>query len=136
MPQPKTFMWETHVTPLDARRAHWAAKGPTGPVEWGAEIITDRPGELISWRSLEDSDVASAGSVQFRRAPGGRGTELKVELSYNPPAGRIGAAIAWLTGYDTQAEICEDLRNFKRLIETGSTPTTAGQPRGGCNAPG
>jgi uncharacterized membrane protein len=51
-------------------------------------------------------------------------------LSYNPPAGRIGSAIAWLTGRDPQSEIREDLRNFKRVMESGVVPTTEGQPRG------
>ncbi len=120
------------VTDTGNNRWHWVAKGPTGTVEWDAEIITDRPNELIGWRSLPGSTVATAGSVHFQPAPGNRGTEVKVVLSYNPPAGQIGAAIAWLAGYDPQTEVREDLRNFKRVMETGSAPTTQGQPRGRC----
>jgi uncharacterized membrane protein len=114
------------VTDTGNNRWHWVAHGPFGPVEWDAELIADRPNELISWRSLEGSEVASAGSVRFRTAPGNRGTEVHVSLSYVPPAGKVGAAIAWLTGMDPHAEIREDLRNFKRIMETGSAPTTEG----------
>jgi uncharacterized membrane protein len=120
------------VREIGGNRSHWVARGPFGNVEWDAEIITERPNELIGWRSLEGSAVATAGSVHFNKAPGDRGTEVKVVLSYNPPAGRIGSTIAWLTGRDPESEIREDLRNFKCIMETGETPTTHGQPRGRC----
>jgi uncharacterized membrane protein len=121
------------VTDTGNNRWHWVARGPAGNVEWDAAIISDQPNELISWRSLEGSTVASAGSVRFRPAPGNRGTEMHVSLSYLPPAGKLGAAIAWLTGLDPHTEIREDLRAFKRIMETGCVPTTKGQPRGKCS---
>lgn len=110
------------VKELDSRRSHWVAKGLTGNVEWDAEIITERPNELIGWRSLPDSTVSTAGSVHFDSAPGG--TEIKVNLSFNPPAGQVGAAIAWLAGVNPAREVREDLHRFKWFME-------AGQPVGG-----
>lgn len=121
------------VKDLGGGRSHWVAKGPTGLVEWDAEIITERPNEMISWRSLEESDVQTSGSVHFKPATGNRGTEVKVSLRYNPPAGRIGAAIAWLVGQDPEQQVREDLRTFKRVMECGSAATTQGQPRGTCS---
>src|SRR5262245_18242709 len=54
------------VREIDHRKSHWAARGPMGiSVEWDAEIITDTPNEVISWRSLPGSDVDTAGSVHF-----------------------------------------------------------------------
>jgi len=120
------------VRELPGGRSHWVARGLAGDVEWDAEIINERPGEMIAWRSLPDSEVATAGSIHFQAAPGNRGTEVKVSLSYIPPAGKVGATIAWLSGRDPQSQIREDLRTFKRLMETGTTPTTEGQPRGTC----
>jgi uncharacterized membrane protein len=115
------------------KRSHWVAKGPLGtPVEWDAEIITERQNELIGWRSLPGSVVDNAGSVHFRPAPGGRGTEVQVELKYDPPAGKVGATIAWLFGRAPEQEIQEDLRHFKELLEAGEIPTTQGQPQGRC----
>jgi uncharacterized membrane protein len=130
---PRMMRHLVSVQELEGQRSHWVARGPMGNVEWDAEIITDRPNELISWRSLPDSNIATAGSVRFVPAPGDRGTEVHVALSYNPPAGQLGAAIAWLAGSDPKTEIREDLRNFKRLMETGTVPTTQGQPRGQCS---
>jgi uncharacterized membrane protein len=124
-----------HLVSVEEReqnRSHWVARGPAGNVEWDAEILVDRPNEMISWRSCENSTVATAGSVHFQPAPGNRGTEIRVVLSYDPPGGKVGAAIAWLTASDPKAEIREDLRNFKRVMETGSLPTAEGQPRGQC----
>lgn len=119
------------VTEIDASRSHWKAKAPFGTtVEWDAEILSDIPNEMISWRSIEGADVSNAGSVHFRPATGGRGTVVKVSLSYEPPAGKIGAAIAWLSGEEPSVQVKEDLRRFKRLMETDEIPTTVGQPAG------
>lgn len=119
------------VTKLDEMRSHWKAKAPLGmTVEWDAEIISEIPNELISWRSVEDADVANAGSVRFLPSTGGRGTVVKVELRYEPPAGKLGAALAWLTGEEPSVQVREDLRRFKQLMETGEIPTIEGQPAG------
>ena len=111
--------------------SRWRARGPGGKtVEWNAEIINEVPNKVIGWRSIEGSDVVSAGSVNFEDAGPGRGTQVRVRLQYSPPGGRIGAAVARLVGRDAATEIREDLRRFKQLVETGEVPTTKGQPRG------
>ena len=105
---------------LDERRSRWKAKAPAGStVEWEAQIIEDRPNELIAWRSLPDSTVPNIGSVQFKDAPGGRGTEVLVELRYQPPGGKIGALIAKLFGEEPKQQVKSDLRRFKQVIELG-----------------
>jgi uncharacterized membrane protein len=117
------------VRTIDDRRSHWVAKAPMGKtVEWDAEIINEEENKLIAWRSLEGSDVDSAGSVRFEPAPGGRGTEVKVSLIYNPPGGKIGSIISKLFGKDPEQQVQEDLRRFKQLMEVGEIPTTEGQP--------
>ncbi len=103
----------------DRIHSHWVAKGPLGVrVEWDAEVINDIPPTLLSWKSVGVSDVVSAGSVRFR-ALGEHATEVRVRLQYDPPAGKLGATVAWLLGEDPQHQIAEDLRRFKQLIETG-----------------
>jgi uncharacterized membrane protein len=111
--------------------SHWRAKGPAGTiVGWDAEIFNEIPNKLIAWRSLEGADVVSAGSVNFDADPGGRGTRVTVHLQYNPPLGKVGAAIAKLFGADAETEIREDLRRFKQLLEAGDMPATAARSRG------
>lgn len=110
--------------------SHWVAKGPGGmSVEWDARIINEIDNKLIGWQSLEGSMVSTAGSVNFRET--NRGTDVRVHLQYNPPAGKLGAAVARLLGEEPGTQIREDLRRFKQLMETGEIPTTHGQPRGG-----
>jgi len=101
-------------------RSHWVARGPLGvSVEWDAETITDRPGEVISWRSLPGSDVDTAGSVHFRPAATGKDTVVTVELKYRPPAGKLGAAAARLLGDAPEQQVRDDLQRFKQLMEGG-----------------
>jgi uncharacterized membrane protein len=109
--------------------SHWVARGPAGmKVEWDARIINEVDNKVIGWQSLEGSMVSTAGSVNFRET--GHGTEVHVHLQYNPPGGKLGAAIAWMFGEEPNIQVREDLRRFKRLLETGEIPTTEGQPSG------
>jgi len=107
--------------------SRWRAKGPAGmSVQWEAEIIEEREHESIAWRSLEGADVPNSGSVRFRRAPGARGTEIRVQLHYSPPAGALGQGIAWLFGEEPSRQIHEDLHRAKQLLETGEIPLSDG----------
>ncbi|HET8648643.1 MAG TPA: SRPBCC family protein, partial [Gemmatimonadales bacterium] len=113
------------VTVLDDRRSHWVSRAPAGArVEWDAEIHNDIPDELIAWRSLPGSDVANAGSVHFRPIGDGHSTEVQVVLSYEPPAGRLGATIAKLFGGAPGQQVEEDLQRFKLVMETGQGAAT------------
>ncbi len=113
------------VTVTDRFHSHWVARGPLGVhVEWDAEIINDIPPTLLSWKSVGESDVVSAGSIRFRPA-GEHATQVVVKLQYDPPGGKFGATVAWLVGDDPQHQIAEDLRRFKQLLETGEISTAA-----------
>lgn len=116
---------------LDETHSHWIVQAPAGrDVEWDAVILRDEENELISWRSLPESQIAHAGSVRFTSVPGGRGTVVKVELEYVPPAGRPGALFAKLFGKEPEQQVREGLRHFKELMEAGEIPVTRGQPSG------
>jgi len=105
-------------------RQHWVAKGPGGKkLEWDAEIINDKPGELIAWRTLEGADVPSAGSVHFRST--GSATEVKVEMQYQPPAGVAGDLVAKITGDDPDKQTQQNLEELKRLMESGGAAGAA-----------
>ncbi len=110
-------------------RSHWEAAGPAGTtVRWEAEIEEDREGEVISWTG--HGDVDTTGSVQFDDAPGGRGTEVVVDLHYRPPGGRAGAAVATLLGEEPNQQLRDDLRRFKQVVELGEVVRSEGSPSG------
>ncbi|HEX6500595.1 MAG TPA: SRPBCC family protein, partial [Micromonosporaceae bacterium] len=124
----------THVRSVrvvDERRSLWVAGGPAGrTVAWEAHVVEDRPGELVSWRSAGGAAVRGGGLVRFADAPGGRGTEVRVELRYDPPGGTVGAAFAWLFGEHPEQQLRDDLRRFKQVMETGEVVRSDGAPGG------
>lgn len=120
------------VTATDAsgKKSHWVARGPMGKtIEWDAEIHNETPGNLIAWRST-GGDIDTAGSVHFQPAPGGRGTEVRVDQKVNPPGGKLGAFVAKLFGEGPSGITKENLRHLKNLMEAGEIPTTTGQTSG------
>lgn len=125
------------ITALSNEESHWKVSAPAGrTVEWDAVIVNDEPDRLIAWRSREGGEVDNAGSVRFEAAPGDEGTEVVVALEYNPPGGKLGAAVAKLTRDSAASQVYDALRRFKALMEAGEIPTTAGQPAGGARRSG
>jgi uncharacterized membrane protein len=110
---------------------HWRARGAGDlELEWDARIVEDTPGERISWTTVEESPVQHNGSVRFTVAPGGRGTEVKVVLRYEIPAGRLGQLVAKMLGEEPGQQLDADLRRLKMFLETGEVARTDGQPAG------
>ena len=121
----QSVVWTGH------RRSHWVVAAPAGQrIEWDAEIVEDRPNELISWRSVDSSEIRHNGSVRFIDAPGDRGTEIQVDLRYGAPAGQIGVTIAKLFGEEPTQQIRDDLRRFKQVMETGEVVRSEGSLEG------
>ena len=116
------------VRQVAENRSHWVVAGPAGvPVQWTAEVTRVIPGELIEWRSVSDSDVRHQGCVQFA-SNGDNGTRVSVQLSYIPPAGAFGHAVATIFGADPKSEMDADLLRMKTMIETGHPPHDAARP--------
>lgn len=129
LPEFMTHLREVKET--DATHSRWTAKAPLGmSVQWDAEIVSDKPGEVISWRSLAGSDVDTAGSVHFRKAAGGRGTEVRVSLKFDPPAGKLGRLVARLFGANPDQQVREDLARFKTIAESGTGRRLTTRPAG------
>jgi uncharacterized membrane protein len=113
------------------RRSQWTAIGPLGArISWNAEIVSERENDSITWRSLPGSDINIDGAVEFRRAPGDRGTFIETWMHFSPPAGAAGRVVAKIFGKDPSFLVEQDLRRFKALMEAGEIPTTEGQPHG------
>jgi hypothetical protein len=82
-------------------------------------VTEDRPNEWIAWRSVPGSGIQNSGSVDFVDAPGGRGTEVRVEFVYEAPGGPVGVAAAKLFGEEPEQQVSGDLRRLKQVLETG-----------------
>ena len=106
------------VRDLGQNRSHWIVQGPGGlDVEWNAVLTAaDRPHRL-AWRSEPDALINHEGAVLHE--PLGDGTRATVRLSWHPPAGAAGKALAVLTGTDPQSALEDDLYRMKDFIERG-----------------
>jgi uncharacterized membrane protein len=110
---------------MESGRSSWIVAGPAGAdFELVSEITEERPGEYIAWRSLEESDIDHEGWIEFRDNPFGRGTEVRVFISYDPPAGTLGKVIAKVMQREPRIQARRELRRFKQLMETGEIPTS------------
>jgi uncharacterized membrane protein len=119
------------VTVQDEHRSRWTVVGPMGArVRWTAEIINEQPGQSISWRSIPGSEIEVNGTVNFRPAPGNRGTMVEASVRYGSAAGKMGRIISKMFGKDPQFLMEQDLRRLKALMETGEIPTIDGQTHG------
>ncbi|MBV9924921.1 MAG: SRPBCC family protein [Acidobacteria bacterium] len=122
------------VKRFGGNRSHWVAKAPGGTtVEWDAEIYNEKENELIAWRTLEGSQVASAGSVRFEPA-GDEATTVRVSLKYDPPGGKLGSLVARLFGENPQQQIEEDLGRFKEIMEGSMGAATGDSQSSGASA--
>ena len=94
------------------------------------EVVRETGGETLAWRGVRAGRLAHFGSLEFRDAPGGRGTIVAARLEYLPSGGSLGAALAHVTGHAPQRVLAENLKRGRALLETGEAPTTRGQPAG------
>ena len=116
------------VQALSERRSHWRVKGPAGTTfEWDAEIINDKPNELIAWQTEPGARVAHAGSVHFVPRPGG-GTIVRVSLQYDPPGGELTHMLTRMLGADPSKRIDEDLDRLRDAFGRASQDRDGLQP--------
>jgi len=111
-----------HVSQVTEQFGHsiWHAEAPGGvTLDWEAEIVADKPDERIAWRSVEGTTLPNHGSVEFRNAPRGLGTEVHLQIGFEPPGGAVGAALARLFDEIPEVQLRNDLRRLKQLMETG-----------------
>jgi uncharacterized membrane protein len=114
---PRFMDYLESVTQRSNGRSHWVAKLPLGgTLTWDAEIIEDRPNELIAWRTIEGSLLRHRGEVSFARTPGRDMTEVRVQLELGVFGTAPNPMLARLL---TKPQIKGDLRRFKQVMETG-----------------
>jgi uncharacterized membrane protein len=112
------------VTAAGEDRHHWTVNAPLGrSIEWETEIVEDRSGERLRWKSSETAMLSNEWSVSFRPAPADRGTEVTLELRFDPPGGSVGHTAMELLGIVPASLAEKALDRFKSLAETGEIPT-------------
>jgi len=117
------------VQVINDRLSHWVVKTiPGAPkVEWDAEIINDVENQRLGWRSLLGGDVDHTGSVEFKPTGDGQRTWLTVTMQYEPPGGKLGAAVAKWFGEDADMRIAEICNGSKERWRPASFPMSLGE---------
>jgi uncharacterized membrane protein len=107
------------ITLRDDTHSHWVIDTPghLPVIEWDAEIVEDSEGEMMSWRSLPGSSIETAGKVVLMDFPG-NATQVRIMISYRPPAGYIGSTLAKLLTPTFERMVQEDIGNFKEYMES------------------
>jgi uncharacterized membrane protein len=117
------------VDEVDDQRSRWIVEGPgSSEVEFMVEILVDEPQRLLAWRA-EDAPVPHEGRVEFAPAPGGRGTEVRLYVTY-PVGAPTGVEVAPLTADRADRLLYDTLRRVKQVIEAGEVITAEGQSSG------
>jgi uncharacterized membrane protein len=102
-------------------RFRWTVSGPAGSsVSWTSRITQSTPNEMLVWRSEPGSVIRSGGIVRFQSTEDGA-TRVHLLMSYNPPAGAVGHALATLFGVGPKNVLDEDVVRMKSLLEHGKT---------------
>lgn len=112
------------VQEIDEKYSNWVMElpGAVGTLEWKAEIVKERPGEMIAWQSLSGSDIRNAGKVGFRDSLGNLGTTVDVILTYHAPLGIAGEKLARIFTPVFKRIVEDDIRGFKEFVEgTGAS---------------
>ena len=119
---PKIMKNLESIEVLDAKRSIWRVKGPGGRTfRWTSTITEETPGHIYRWRS--EGDIANSGSVEFRDAPKGHGTEVALQIAYEPPLGQFGRIAAKFARMEPQIQARMELKRFKMMIESGEVST-------------
>lgn len=121
----------TRVEQLTPTTHRWTMQTKRGEVKhWETEIIEERPGEMVAWRTKPDSIFRQSGVFYVEPAVGGRGTIASFKVAFDTSLGKLAGQVERPFLADPDAEAARNLRRFKALLETGEVPTIDGQPNG------
>lgn len=117
------------IESLGDSRYRWTFGAPLGKaLDLTLRLEERRDGERLVWMTEDARWLPHRCTLSFVDAPHGRGTELRVLLACEPPAGRVGYAAASLFGRVSGNLLMRELRRLKQYLETGEIPTAGDRP--------
>ena len=100
--------------------SRWTIKTPMGLIKWNSEIVEDKPGEKICWRSTTDSKLENRGALVLKDKGDGL-TQATIELFYKPPGKYDSFLEDHMLEIITDEQMKEDLRNLKHAMEAAAS---------------
>jgi uncharacterized membrane protein len=118
------FMKQIHTVSVRSEtKMFWVKQSLSGNFTAGETEIGEE-NKSLGGRSQGTDGINEGGLVQFVPTPNGRSTRVNVIMEYDQPSSSVGAGVARGPNELPDDSIREDLRRFKRLMETNETPTT------------
>ena len=122
-----------HVRDIDielgGKKSRWTVDGPAHTtVSFEAETIELEPDRVLAWRTLPNQQLEHEGRVRFEPIDDAT-TRVTVRMTYRPPGGVLGHAIAHILGWDPKSRIDDDLVRMKGLLEDGKVRAGAERAR-------
>jgi uncharacterized membrane protein len=131
----QAFEQVVRVDEIDERRSRWIVEGPgSSEEEFFVEILSEEPQRRIDWLA-DGAPVPHEGWVEFMRAPGRRGTEVRLHVTYLPGVPSRTDLIP-TSGARAERLVYEALRRVKQTMEAGEVITVEGQSSGRDTIPG
>lgn len=110
-------------------RHRWSVRGPLDrSLSWETRIVEDRPGERLRWEPVDGTPILDEWSVEFRPAPGDRGTEVTLRVGFDLPGGPLTSRGVERLDVVPETLVGVALDRFKSLAETGEVPPIQGNP--------
>lgn len=112
-----------HVRDIDielgGKKSRWTVDGPAHTtLSFEAETTELEPDRLLAWKTLPNQQIEHEGRVRFETIDDAT-TRVTVRVSYRPPGGVLGHAIAHILGWDPKSRMDDDLVRMKGLLEEG-----------------
>jgi uncharacterized membrane protein len=118
---PKFMQHVREIRKTDTGQYHWVVDGPGGThVAWDAVVTEQVPNDKFAWKTVPGAQIPQTGYTRFIENPDGT-TRIDVHMTYTPPGGLIGHAVASIFGMDPRHQMDDDLVRFQSLIERGKT---------------
>ncbi|WP_436344756.1 SRPBCC family protein [Natronorubrum sp. FCH18a] len=116
-------------TMRDGDHHHWRVSAPAGrQFEWQTRLVEEQSGDRLRWETIGGAPVSYEATVQFRPAPGDHGTEVTLEIQYDPPGGSLTDGAMHRLGIVPESLAGTVLDRFKSLAETGEIPSLETNP--------
>lgn len=119
-PQFMQHVQSVDIDPNDSMRSRWKVDGPArSSVSYDVTVTHVEEPREIAWRTLPDQPIEHTGVVRFDPVTGG--TRIQIRMTYRPPGGVFGHAIAHILGFDPKSRLDDDMIRVKALLEAGRT---------------
>lgn len=116
--------WVDTIEAIDERTSKWTAHGPMDQtLTWTLQMEDTDDTASLQWRTLPEGKWQHVVTAQLKKAPGNRGTEVKLVVVCEPAGGKFGYALASAISAFSDKAVLNLLGSLKQQLETGEVST-------------